>query len=361
MELRIGEVITVKRKEKGWTQEQLANAVGVSTPAVSKWETGATYPDITLLSPIARALHSTVDELLSFQNELSSAEVSGFVKKAAGIYESEGFDSGWNYCQNLFREYPNSVPLKFYLGNLFQSFMVMKSDIGQKENLAYYRQAAELYEEVLASGSPKFTYQATYILVGFYTVLNVLDRAEELLDSLPKKIVDPDFLYPSIFALRGKTDESRRLIQENIKRYISKINQELRFLCAFAREQEDMDTAYTLAKINLEMTRLFGIYEEFAYPDMIEVLTEQGEKESALNYLETYTQHILELDSTQVNHPVFDSLAEEPKDTTYIRKALAKSMLLEMEDSSLKEEPRYDQIVRKLRGIIHAQSHTFQE
>ena len=72
MKLSIGEVIVTKRKEKSWTQEQLANAVGVSTPAVSKWETGATYPDITLLSPIARALNTTVDELLSYQNELSA-------------------------------------------------------------------------------------------------------------------------------------------------------------------------------------------------------------------------------------------------------------------------------------------------
>lgn len=361
MELNIGEVITAKRKEKAWTQEQLANAVGVSTPAVSKWETGTTYPDITLLSPIARALNTTVDELLSYQNELSSADVSELTKKAASIYESEGFDCGWNYCQNLFQEYPNSIPLKFYLGNLFQSFIVMKSDIGQGKTLDYYRQAATIYEEVLASGSPEFTYHATLILVGFYTVLNALDRAEELLDSLPKKIVDPDLLYPSIYALRGKTDESRRLIQENIKQHVSQINQELRFFCAFAREQEDMDTAYTFAKMNLEMTQIFGICEELAYPDMIQVLTEQGDKQNALNYLEAYVQHILEFNFDQERNPVFDRLAGEPKDTSYLKKALAKSILLEMEDSLLKEEPRYDQIVSKLRGIIHAQSHTFHE
>ena len=361
MELKIGEVITAKRKEKAWTQEQLANAVGVSTPAVSKWETGTTYPDITLLSPIARALHSTVDELLSFQNELSSAEVSGLVKKAAGIYESEGFDCGWNYCQNLFREYSNSIPLKFYLGNLFQRFLVMKSDVGQEENLDYFQQAANIYEEVLASGSPKFTYHATLILVGFYSVLNALDRAEELLDSLPKNTVDPDLLYPSIYALRGKTDESRRLIQENIKQHISQINQELRLLCAFAREQDEMDTAYMFAKINLDMTQLFGIYKELAYPDMIEVLTERGEEQDALNYLEAFTRYILEFGFNQEINPVFDKLAGEPEDNTYLRKALAKSMLLEMVDSSLKEDPRFEQIVRKLRGIIHAQSHSFHE
>ena len=68
MTLRVGEVIMKKRKAKAWTQEQLALAVGVSAAAAS---TGATYPDITLLSPLARALNTMVDELLSYRNELS--------------------------------------------------------------------------------------------------------------------------------------------------------------------------------------------------------------------------------------------------------------------------------------------------
>ena len=71
MTLRVGELIMKKRKAKAWTQEQLALAVGVSAAAASKWETGATYPDITLLSPLARALNTMVDELLSYRNELS--------------------------------------------------------------------------------------------------------------------------------------------------------------------------------------------------------------------------------------------------------------------------------------------------
>ncbi|EKN40768.1 putative DNA-binding protein [Clostridium botulinum CFSAN001627] len=51
--LSIGEVIYRLRKEKGITQEQLANFIGVSTAAVSKWESETSYPDITLLPVIA--------------------------------------------------------------------------------------------------------------------------------------------------------------------------------------------------------------------------------------------------------------------------------------------------------------------
>ena len=75
MELSIGKNIQNKRKAMGLTQDQLATALGVSIAAVSKWETGGAYPDITLLAPIARLLGITVDELLGFEPQLSEDQV----------------------------------------------------------------------------------------------------------------------------------------------------------------------------------------------------------------------------------------------------------------------------------------------
>ena len=62
----IGAVILSLRKQRGMTREQLAEAVGVSPPAVSKWETCSNCPDVALLAPIARALDTDVNTLLSF-------------------------------------------------------------------------------------------------------------------------------------------------------------------------------------------------------------------------------------------------------------------------------------------------------
>lgn len=361
MKLSIGEVIVTKRKEKSWTQEQLANAVGVSTPAVSKWETGATYPDITLLSPIARALNTTVDELLSYQNELSADDVGELTRKAARTYETDGFDRGWNYCQNLLQEYPNSVPLKFYLGNLFQSFMLMKPNMESQEIRSYYRQSANTYEEVLSSGHPEFSYHATVILIGHYIMLDELDRALELLNRLPKARIDPDLLYPSIHALRGEHDEAMKLTQENIRRYLPRISQSLSVLCAHAREHGDMDRACTLAQVNVEMTKLFGVSGEIAYPDVIKTLVSREDRQNALNCLETYAQSILELSYDYSNNPVFDRLEEEPQDTSYIKKVLAQSILIDKEYASLTDEPRYTRIVEKLREIAEATTNTFRD
>ena len=65
--MNIGEIIYRKRTERGLTQAQLASGLNVSFQSVSKWETGAAYPDIEKLPELAAALNTTVDALLGYQ------------------------------------------------------------------------------------------------------------------------------------------------------------------------------------------------------------------------------------------------------------------------------------------------------
>ena len=65
----IGKRISKYRKEKGLTQESLAERVGVSSQAVSKWENDASCPDISLLPQLCGELGITTDELLTGKSE----------------------------------------------------------------------------------------------------------------------------------------------------------------------------------------------------------------------------------------------------------------------------------------------------
>ena len=60
-----GSTIKVLREKKGITQAQLADTLGISSKAVSKWETAKGLPDITLIEPLAKALSVSVMELIS--------------------------------------------------------------------------------------------------------------------------------------------------------------------------------------------------------------------------------------------------------------------------------------------------------
>jgi len=64
MKLNLGDNIRELRRNRGWTQEQLAERVGMSPQAISRWENGTTYPDLELIPEIARLFSVTTDELL---------------------------------------------------------------------------------------------------------------------------------------------------------------------------------------------------------------------------------------------------------------------------------------------------------
>lgn len=78
---KIGELIAARRRARGWTQKDLAAQLLVSDKAVSKWETGGSYPDVALLHPLASALGLTVDELLAGEE---ASPAAGGADAAAG-------------------------------------------------------------------------------------------------------------------------------------------------------------------------------------------------------------------------------------------------------------------------------------
>ena len=68
MENHLGANIKLFRKNKGYTQEELAGMLGVTPQAVSRWESEAGLPDVSMIVPIAQTLGITTDALLGYQH-----------------------------------------------------------------------------------------------------------------------------------------------------------------------------------------------------------------------------------------------------------------------------------------------------
>lgn len=98
-----GALIAARRKALGLTQKQLAERLLVSDKAVSKWENGASYPEVTLLPPLAQLLGITVDELLA-------GEVRG-EEQAAGSTEAADAPEDGDSPQGK----PGAPPLEAFL------------------------------------------------------------------------------------------------------------------------------------------------------------------------------------------------------------------------------------------------------
>ena len=69
---KTGQLITLLRKEKGLTQKQLADALNVTDKAVSKWERGLSFPDISMLEPISELLDISILEIILTRQENGS-------------------------------------------------------------------------------------------------------------------------------------------------------------------------------------------------------------------------------------------------------------------------------------------------
>lgn len=69
MENRTGRFIAQRRKELKMTQKELAEKLGVTNKAVSKWETGQGLPDVSVLAALSKALNISVDELLAGEKQ----------------------------------------------------------------------------------------------------------------------------------------------------------------------------------------------------------------------------------------------------------------------------------------------------
>lgn len=106
MNLTIGENIRRLRMKKELTQEQLSVMFGVSCAAVSKWERGETYPDMTLLLPLAHFFGVSCDELLGYEKEKTEREIMGIVERYFDLYYSD-HEEAMRLIHEAHKTYPN--------------------------------------------------------------------------------------------------------------------------------------------------------------------------------------------------------------------------------------------------------------
>ena len=125
--MNIGEQIRTYRKAHNLTQEQVADALGVTAPAVNKWERAGSFPDITLLPALARLLEIDMNTLFSFHEELTEIEIANFVN---ALYEraltgeiAEAFAD----AQEKIRDYPHCTPLLYTCATLLSASLTLSA------------------------------------------------------------------------------------------------------------------------------------------------------------------------------------------------------------------------------------------
>ena len=118
MKITIGANIKALRAKKNITQEQLSVAMNVTCAAVSKWERGETYPDITLLQPLAYYFGVTLDDLMGYNHEKVKNEIDEILTRYRENWKTDP-EEARKIILHAFREYPNDFwVMHYYMWNL---------------------------------------------------------------------------------------------------------------------------------------------------------------------------------------------------------------------------------------------------
>lgn len=259
--MRIGDVIRKYRKISGLTQEEMANRLGVTTPAVNKWENNNTLPDVALLAPIARLLGITTDELLSFKNELTYEEVNRFLLQMQRDMEEKDYHDVFLAAKRMIQENPNCESL------IWQSAVILDASLALKnvsDREIYSDTILGWYERCLHSDSEQIRSQAADSLFHFYFNKEDYENALRYVEFFSHENPDRKNKEALVYSKTGKKEAAYKAYEELIFSGQKHMQMTLNNLRILYMENDDLEMANKLAAVSSALASVFemGRYYE---------------------------------------------------------------------------------------------------
>ena len=262
--MTIGDVIKKYRKNKGMTQEEMAARLGVTAPAVNKWERGNTLPDVALLAPIARLLGITTDELLSFKDDLTDEEISQYLLKIQKDLESKDFHDIFLSVKEKVEEYPNCEKL------IWQAAVILdakRMTIELPSQDKYDKVIFGWYERCLLSEDERIRNQAADSLFHAFIRQEDYEKAAQYLDYFSLENPDRKRKEALVNSKTGKRTEAYRAYEELIFSAYQHIQMTLNDLRILYMEDDDHEMARKLVEVSSSAASTFemGKYNEICF------------------------------------------------------------------------------------------------
>ena len=364
-EINIARSIITKRKEKGITQDDLANFIGVSTASVSKWETGHSYPDIVFLPQLASYFNITLDELMGYEPQMTDADIRKLCIELKNDFGAKPLDEVKSRCREIIKKYYSCFPLLFQIGILYVNYgWTSKSEEKKASTL---NEAKELFIRVKTeSDDLEFKQGALYLEATCEMMLGNSEAIIALLEDVkpaPKK----EGLLAQAYVIEGKIKEAKSKLQEGIYTRILELFDILpQYLAINTDEPAHFEEIIKRTTALIDIFKLKSLAPLLIMPFYIVAARGYAtlkNSDKALDVLESYTTlatgdiyplHLLKSDEffTFIDGLEKETLfgaAELPRD----EKSIKQSMLDEVVDNPvyaiLEDEPRYKLLVNKLK------------
>lgn len=368
--LNISKCIIQKRKEKGITQEKLAEYIGVSKASVSKWESGQSYPDILLLPELATFFNISVDELLGYSPQLTKEDIKKTYNKLSHAFAVKPFDEVMEQCNKTIKEYYSCFPLLLSMIQLLLNHSAQaKTEDIKKEML---QQCISLSHRVKEeSGSIRDIKSANTMEAMAAMALGNSEEVIHLLNDQLTPYSGDDVMLIMAYQMQGENNQANKvnqiLLYQNV---IGTLTLLTNYLSLHMTEPVLFDQIYAQGVQIIDSFQMKDILTNAVFG--IHIVAAQGylmqlEKEKALNALEQYMnivcglQYPLRLKGngyfTQVDEWLEDNIiigSNAPIDEITIKTNFIKMVEENPAFMPLREEERYKKIVSNLKGKLGA-------
>jgi len=166
------------RKQRGLTQEQIAETLGVSCQAVSKWETNSSYPDISLLPIIADYFGVSVDYLIGHDTSKQVEEINTVCVQVGELFDQGRAWEAISILREMLIKHPGNEKLMYNL-----AWALSGTCKDSKEN---YQEAILLYHKILEiSTDTEMRTKVSRDLIYRYYTLGDIEKAKYFANTLP--------------------------------------------------------------------------------------------------------------------------------------------------------------------------------
>ena len=252
--MKINQIIREKRKELSMTQEQIAEYLGVSAPAVNKWEKGSTYPDITLLPALARLLKIDLNTLMSFNEDLSDVEIENFVNELDNTVQHKGYEYAFNAAMDKIHEYPTCDMLIYYAIFYLEGALILYN-VSDTEK--YQKVFEQFYKRLADSKTQEIRDTAVSMLISYARNNGDFSKAEELINMLPFSSIDKEKQMAILYRYQKKYEDAQKIWEKRILKSVTNIQTALINMLERSLEEKEHQEAEYFADLYETVTTLF--------------------------------------------------------------------------------------------------------
>lgn len=372
MQIKIGDKIRELRHRDGRKQEDLANALGVTAQAVSRWEANGGYPDMEMIPAIANYFNISIDELFGYSKDRAEKLKNILIKADKALNEQGDMTECVEMLRSAADEFPSEPMILVKLGYALsqhgwkkygaRSYTTNASDYAYEDteyntNNEYWQEEIRVFEKALTMDiPPEERNTVIMMLVNVYAKMGYNDKAKSLANRQNSIITSRELLLPKATEAEEKDkyqgeaiitllDELKNILVNSVSTKISVFTTPLaaKLMVDLAHMYESVfsDGRCGIAHAHLRMLYLHAAIFEARHGDGID---------KALEYFHACFEHNIKYESAIGNGeykytaPLVSKVTFQSKNLPSVPASFWKAWITVLPDdllSRIKDDPQY--------------------